>query len=319
MSGRSGPPEPPPFPQNGIFTLGTGSHIYLELDAARNVGARSLVRAVAGLREPQTTLAGVNLVAGFRPELWRRVVPAGVPRGTTGFNRPLRGIDRFVMPATQHDLVLWLSGVALDVVFDEARAAIRTLRGIATVADETVGWPYRHDRDLTGFVDGTENPTLFEATSVGLVPAGRPGAGGSVLLLQKWHHLAEAWEGLPDSAQEQVMGRTKAESVELDPKPRGSHAERTDQDVFGQIFRRNVAYGSVTDHGTLFVGFCASQRPLAEMLRSMAGLRDGTRDALTLYTRPLSGAYYFVPSLEALRRFDAPPHAGNAAAPTAEA
>jgi putative iron-dependent peroxidase len=81
---------------------------------------------------------------------------------------------------------------------------------------------------------------------------------------------------------------------------------RTDQDEFGNVFRRNVAYGAVSDHGTLFVGFCASQRPLRRMLESMAGARDGIRDALTNYTRPLTGAYYFVPSAEAVQRF-APP------------
>jgi putative iron-dependent peroxidase len=76
----------------------------------------------------------------------------------------------------------------------------------------------------------------------------------------------------------------------------------TDQDEFGKIFRRNMPYGTVTDHGTMFVGFCSDRAPLATMLESMAGLRTGTRDALTRFTRPLTGAYYFIPSLPALVR-----------------
>jgi putative iron-dependent peroxidase len=80
----------------------------------------------------------------------------------------------------------------------------------------------------------------------------------------------------------------------------------TDQDSFGKIFRRNTPYGTVTDHGTMFVGFSAAQRPLATMLESMAGLTSGVRDALTLYTTPLTGAYYFVPSTDALRRLAGP-------------
>jgi porphyrinogen peroxidase len=213
------------------------------------------------------------------------------------------------MPATQHDAVLWLSGSAYDVVFESARAAIQLLAGLGTVAQETSSWPYMHDRDLTGFIDGSENPTLLEAPDLVVVPEGSPGAGGTVLLLQKWVHDVAAWEGLPIAEQERVIGRTKADSVELEDKPSTSHVARTDQERFGHIFRRNMPYGTVTDHGTMFVGFAAERAPLQTMLESMAGLVSGERDALTLYTRPLTGAYYFVPSAEALLRVSGPPGA----------
>jgi putative iron-dependent peroxidase len=99
-----------------------------------------------------------------------------------------------------------------------------------------------------------------------------------------------------------VIGRTKLDSVELDDRPEDSHVASTDQETFGKIFRRNMPYGTVTDHGTMFVGFSATQRPLAAMLERMAGLAGEPRDALTRYTRPLTGAYYFVPSTESMRR-----------------
>ncbi len=247
-------------------------------------------------------MGGVNLVAGFRPELWRAAASDDAPSAFEGFNEDLLGIDGFVMPATQHDAVLWLSGSAYDVVFDVARAAIAELRGLASVGEETSSWPYRHDLDLTGFIDGTENPTLIEAPEFVLIPGGAPGAGGTILLLQKWVHDASAWESPPVSKQQRVIGRTKPDSVELEDKPPDSHVSSTDQDRFGKIFRRNTPYGTVTEHGTMFVGFCSEQRPLATMLESMAGLAGGARDALTLYTRPLTGAYYFIPSTDALRR-----------------
>ena len=285
-------------PQSGIFALGTASHAYLELDAT----AEGLVPAVASLREPRTTMGGVNLVVGFRPELWRASAPEDAPTELHGFEQAVEGVEEFVMPATQHDAVLWISGSAYDVVFDVARMAIASLRGVAAVAGETSTWPYRHDLDLTGFIDGTENPTLFEAPEVVLVPDGQPGAGGTVLLLQKWAHDATEWETLPPERQEAVIGRRKSDSVELEDKPPDSHVASTDQDRFGKIFRRNMPYGTVTDHGTMFVGFCAEQRPLAAMLESMAGLTSGTRDALTFFTRPLTGAYYFCPSIDALSR-----------------
>ncbi len=289
-------------PQSGIFALGTASHAYLELDARQPGDTRELVSAVASLREPRTTMGGVNLVAGFRPELWREVVPDDAPSMVEGFNRDLVGADGYTMPATQHDAVLWLSGSAYDVIFDTAREALAALAAVASLAEETSSWPYRHDRDLTGFIDGSENPNLIDAAELATIPEGRPGAGGSILLLQKWSHDATAWEALPVAQQEQVIGRTKDDSVELDDKPSDSHVARTDQDQFGKIFRRNTPYGTVADHGTMFVGFSADQRPLATMLESMAGLADGVRDALTRYTRPLTGAYYFVPSTQSLRR-----------------
>jgi putative iron-dependent peroxidase len=288
------------MPQSGIFALGTASHAYLEFDVLPGRNGRDLVVALASLREPRMTVGGVNLVAGFRPELWRATVPADAPGGIHGFNEDLAGVDGFTMPATQHDAVLWLAGSSYDVIFDVAHAAIADLNGLVAVAQETSSWPYRHDRDLTGFIDGSENPSLIEAPDVTLIAEGNPGAGGTILLLQKWAHDTAAWESLPVATQENVMGRKKLDSVELENKPHDSHVASTDQDQFGKIFRRNMPFGTVTHHGTMFVGLSAEQQRLSRMLESMAGLVTGQRDALTRYTKPLTGAYYFVPSTEAI-------------------
>jgi porphyrinogen peroxidase len=289
-------------PQGGIFALGTASHAYLEFDAVPGRAA-DLVSAIAALREPRTTMGGVNLVVGFRPSLWAEVVPGDAQAGVSDFERDLVGPDGFVMPATQHDAVLWLSGSAYDVIFEVSRKAIAELSDLASVVEETSSWPYMHDRDLTGFIDGTENPTLIDAPEFALVPEDEPGGAGTILLLQKWEHDARMWESLPAAEQEAVIGRLKPDSTEIEDKPDNSHVASTDQDRFGKIFRRNMPYGTVTDHGTMFVGFSADQKRLSDMLESMAGLGDGPRDALTRYTRPLTGSYYFVPSADSLRRF----------------
>ncbi len=289
-------------PQAGIFALGTASHTYLEFDVLSQRYGEKLVAAICSLREPRTTIGGVNLVVGFRPELWQKVAPDHVPAGLQGFNTEIVGKDGFVMPATQHDAVLWLSGSAYDVLFDAAHGAIAAMKDLASVAEETSSWAYRHDRDLTGFIDGSENPSLSDAPDVALIPDGNAGEGGAILLLQKWKHDTAAWESLSVDQQERVMRRRKLDSVELDDEPSESHVARTDQDEYGKIFRRNMPYGTVTDHGTMFVGFSADQRRLSIMLESMAGLRTGVRDALTRYTRPITGAYYFVPSTESLRQ-----------------
>jgi porphyrinogen peroxidase len=290
-------------PQSGIFALGTNSHAYIEFDLRTDGEGRTLAIALANLREPRTTMGGVNLVSGLRPELWRALMPEDLPSDVAGFNQDLIGADGYLMPATQHDAVLWLSGSAYDVVFDTARAAIASLAAIASVGEETSSWPYRQDRDLTGFVDGTENPSLLEAPELAVIPPDSPGAGGSVLLLQKWVHDAVAWEALPVTCQENIMGRTKPDSIELEDRPTDSHVARTDQERFGKIFRRNMPYGTVTDHGTVFVGFSTEQGRLSAMLNSMAGIPDGVRDALTRYTRPITGAFYFVPSTQSIRAF----------------
>ena len=170
--------------------------------------------------------------------------PDHAPAGVHGFNTGLVGPDGFGMPATQHDAVLWLSGSAYDVLFDVAHGAIAAVKKLASVAEETSSWAYRHDRDLTGFIDGSENPSLIDASDAALIPEGQPGEGGSVLLLQKWKHDTTAWESLPIDQQERIMGRRKLDSVELDEKPSDSHVASTDQDQFGKIFRRNMPYGT---------------------------------------------------------------------------
>jgi putative iron-dependent peroxidase len=290
------------LPQTGIFALGNLAHTYLEFELRHSAVAAALVTAVADLAEPRTTMGGVNLVSGFRPELWSAVAPDQSPRDLHGFVEPVLGIEGFTMPATQRDLVLWIAGGSYDVVFDAAIGMIAKLSELAVLVEDIVSWSYHRDLDLTGFIDGTENATLLVAPQQVLVPQGSPGAGGSVLLLQKWVHDAAAWSELSQEEQERVIGRTKADSVELPDRPEGSHVTRTDQDEFGHIFRRNTPYGWVAEHGTVFVGFSAEQAPLATMLDSMAG-RYGVRDELTRYATPLTGAYYFVPSADDILAF----------------
>ncbi len=296
--------------QSGIFALGTGSHAYLEFDLMPDFEPLEMVRAIASIREPSITTGGVNMVVGFRPELWAKLAPDQIPLHVEGFNRPVQGAEGFSMPATQHDLWLWVAGHAYERVFDAAREAILALATSAVLFDETHGWTYKDDRDLTGFIDGTENPSLALAPEVALVPDGSPGAAGSVVLIQKWIHDATAWEALPVGDQEKVIGRTKDDSSELSEEVRGphSHVSRNvivEDGAEQHIFRRNTPFGTPKVHGTMFVGFSADQHRLVRMLNRMAGVEDGIRDALTYYTSPVTGAYYFIPSVQALRSFAA--------------
>jgi len=118
-----------------------------------------LVSTLANLREPRTTIGGVNLVVGVRPELWRDELGMPAPQQIRGFDAPLVGSDGFAMPATQHDALLWLAGSSYDVVFDEARGAIAALAGVESVAGEVMRWRYRHHCDPGSYTTLTHPST----------------------------------------------------------------------------------------------------------------------------------------------------------------
>jgi putative iron-dependent peroxidase len=127
-------------PQAGIFALGTSSHAYLEFDILDAKKRKQFASTISAIREPRTTTGGVNFVIGFRPELWRDIVPDDAPPGIEGFNNEIRGTEGFVMPSTQHDALVWLSGSAYDVIFDMARSVIHDLAGQGSLEEETSRW-----------------------------------------------------------------------------------------------------------------------------------------------------------------------------------
>jgi putative iron-dependent peroxidase len=190
------------------------------------------------------------------------------------------------------------------VVFDAARAVGAALDRTARLATEQPGFVYRESQDLTGFEDGTENPPLDEAPEVALVPDGEPGAGGSIAIVQKWVHDLGSFHDLDVHEQEKVFGRTKPDSEELDPLPPRAHVNRVQIEEDGEeleIFRRSTPFGTLTEHGLMFVGFSAEQSRFRKMLERILGVADGVADRLTDFSTPVGGAFYFVPALEAMR------------------
>jgi putative iron-dependent peroxidase len=290
------------LPQFGIFAQGTHAHHFLEFDLRPGIGAAEAVEAFRGLRTPDVSAGGINLVLAFGADLWRAVAPAAAPGDLAPFAPVGRG-DR-AAPATQHDAWLWISGAEPDVTWQSARAAAQAVAAAARVAAEQPAFTYRGGRDITGFVDGTANPQVRRAADVALVPPGRPGEGGSHVLAMRWVHDLAAFDELPVGAQEQVIGRTKADSVELADKPPTAHIARVETSVDGrelEIFRRSVPYGTSQEHGLYFVAFSAERSRYDRMLARMFGTAgDGLHDRLTDFSRPVSGAYYFAPALNVL-------------------
>ena len=299
------------LPQFGIFAQGTDAHHFLEFDLRPGITPTDAVASFRRLRAPEVSAGGVNIVAGFGAAAWREVAASAAPVSLADFPG-LDGIDGLRAPATPHDAWLWISGSAPDNVWDHARAVARAVDDVAELATEQVGFAYRDGRDITGFVDGTANPPVRLAPDVALVPEGMPGAGGSHVIVMRWVHDLDAFNRLSEREQEDVFGRTKRDSVELSAteKPPTAHIARVEVTVDGdelEIFRRSVPYGTVEEHGLYFVAFSADPSRFDVMLSRMFGLAgDGVRDRLLDFSRPVSGAYYFAPSLNMLNELAGP-------------
>jgi porphyrinogen peroxidase len=296
-------------PQNGIFAQGTHAHYFLELDLREGVSPDQALPSFRRLRAPDVSAGGVNFVMAFGADFWRVIAPDQAPADLTRFTE-IRGRNGKHAPASQHDAWIWINGSTPDVTFDHARAAWLAVRDVATLGAEQPCFVYRDSRDMTGFIDGTGNPEPLDAPNVALIPPGHPGEGGSHVLAMRWVHDLESFQSQSVADQEQVIGRTRADSIELaaDQKPANAHIERVqvkDGDYELEIYRRSVPYGTVAEHGLYFVAFSADRTRFDRMLARVFGTTgDGLVDHLTDFSRPVSGAFYFAPSLTTLRELE---------------
>ena len=290
-------------PQPGIFAQGTRSHYHLEFDVRPDATDDAIAAVLDALREPAVTAGGSNIVVGFGPDLWRRLRPADVPAALGPFTEIVGDGKR--APATQHDLWVWTHGTGEDVELDVARAITFALAPVAELAAEQPCFVYKDSRDLTGFVDGTENPPVEEALDVALVPDGEVGEGGSFVITQRWVHDLGVFHSWSHDTQEAAIGRTKLDSVEMDDdtKPANAHIARVEIEIDGEeaeIYRRSTPYGTLGEHGLYFLAFSAELRRYEIMLGNMFGLGDGPRDRLTDFSTPVTGSFFFAPSMAAL-------------------
>jgi porphyrinogen peroxidase len=299
------PPASFVLPQFGIFAQGTHAHRFLEFDLKPGVTAEQAVGAFQELRTPDVSAGGVNLVLAFGTDLWRAIAPETIPIGLAPF-QAVAGRDGHGAPATPHDAWLWISGAEPDVTWQSARFAALAVEAAARLAYEHEGFTYHGGRDITGFIDGTANRQVRRAAEVAIIPPGQLGEGGSHVLTMRWVHDLAAFERLSIAEQERVIGRTKADSVELSAadKPANAHIARVETSVEGaevEIFRRSVPYGTASEHGLYFLAFSAERSRYDLLLARMFGTApDGVRDRLTEFSRPVSGSCYFAPSLNAL-------------------
>lgn len=272
-------------------------------------GAQFGIFLTLTLEDGPTAAAVVRRAAAALPGLTAAALPgraAGGPLSAIGFGATawprLFGGGR--APA---DLFVHIHSPYHDANFAVARALMSRLEDGARLVEEIHGFRTQGGRDLTGFVDGTENPQDEDRARVALVGAADPAfAGGSYAHIQRYIHDLRRWESLDVAAQEAAVGRTKADDIELDDevKPPTAHIARVVIEQDGaelEILRHSLPYGTTTEHGLYFLAYGGSPAPFRRMLDRMVR-RDGEghADRLLDFTRPVTGAAFFMPSLDFL-------------------
>jgi putative iron-dependent peroxidase len=280
-----------------------------------------LTRSV-GFRIPEGEL---SCVVGIGSALWDRMFGAPRPAGLHPFAEIVG--SPHIAVSTPGDLLFHIRAHRMDLCFELAGQLMNRLAGAGEVVDEVHGFKYFDERDLMGFVDGTENPAGAAAIAAATVGEEDPDfAGGSYVVVQKYVHDLTAWNALPVEAQELVIGRTKLADIELpdDVKPSNSHvALNTITDENGeerQIVRDNMPFGriGVGEFGTYFIGYAASPDVTEQMLSNMfIGNPPGNYDRILDFSTAVTGSLFFVPSADFLDDPPGPPGSSSEAPPAA--
>jgi porphyrinogen peroxidase len=311
--GRLGEPQPvlgPPS-EAAIFLVVT-------VDPGAEPVARDLLADLAGLRRAvgfRVPEGGLSCVTGVGSAAWDRLFSGPRPAELHPFRELTGGRHRAV--STPGDLLFHVRARQTDLCFELAAQIMGRLAGSVTVTDEVYGFRYFDERDLLGFVDGTENPAGQAARAAAFTGAGDPDfAGGSYVIVQKYVHDMRAWNALPTEEQERVIGRTKLSDIELPDavKPANSHvALNTITGPDGaerQIVRENMAFGTAGrgEFGTYFIGYSATPAVTEQMLQNMfIGDPPGNTDRILEFSTAATGTLFFVPTADFLDDLPDPP------------
>jgi porphyrinogen peroxidase len=300
--------------------------LVLTVDPGAEDTVRDLLADVSGLKRSvgfRIPEGELSCVVGLGSELWDRLYGPPRPAGLHPF--PGFAGEPHTAVATDGDLLFHLRARRLDLCFELAQRLMERLAGYAKVVDEVHGFRSFDDRDLLGFVDGTENPEGAAALAAVTVGDEDPRfAGGSYVVVQKYLHDLAAWDALPTEEQERAIGRTKLSDLELpdEVKPANSHVTlNTIVEEDGeerQIMRFNMPFGSVGagEFGTYFIGYASSPDVIEQMLTNMfIGKPPGTYDRILDFSTAVTGNLFFVPTIDVL---EDPPPAEAAQAPAVE-
>ena len=258
-----------------------------------------LVRAV----EFRDIEAGLTCVTGIGSDAWDKLFGSPRPAELHSF-REIRSGDRHAV-STPGDILFHIRAKRIDLCFELAAQIMEKIGDTVSVADEVHGFRYFEDRDVIGFVDGTENPRGDAAREAAIVGDEDPTfAGGSYVIVQKYLHDMKGWNALPVETQERIIGRRKLSDIELDDaeKPASAHNALTVIEENGRelkILRDNMPFGRPGhgEFGTYFIGYSRTPRITETMLQNMfVGRPPGNYDRLLDFSRAVTGSLFFVPS-----------------------
>ncbi|MBL8540255.1 MAG: Dyp-type peroxidase [Betaproteobacteria bacterium] len=259
----------------------------------------ALIRAV-DFRDVE---AGLSCIMGIGSDAWDQLFGAPRPAELHPF-REIRSDGRHAV-STPGDLLFHIRAKRMDLCFEMATQIMARLGQAVAAVDEVHGFRYFDDRDLLGFVDGTENPRGDEAAEAVLIgDEDAAFAGGSYVIVQKYLHDLAGWNALSTETQERIVGRTKLSDIELDDavKPSSAHNALTTIVENGeerQILRDNMPFGHAgsNEFGTYFIGYSRSPRTIEQMLENMfIGRPPGNYDRLLDFSRAVTGNLFFVPT-----------------------
>ncbi len=298
-----------PIPQPVLAPL-TSSAIFLvaciKPDPASYSTVRSLVADLPGIFRAvdfRRIEGGLSCVAAFGPDAWDKLFGAPRPAELHPFAE-IRAGERHAV-STPADLLFHLRAKRMDLCFELVSQIMQRIGTAVSTVDETHGFRYFDDRDLLGFVDGTENPRGGVALNAALVADEDPQfAGGSYVIIQKYMHDVNRWNALPVEQQERIVGRKKLSDIELsdEVKPTSAHSALTTIVEDGKevkILRDNMPFGSPGrgEFGTYFIGYSRTPRTTEQMLRNMfIGRPPGNYDRLLDFSRAVTGSLLFAPS-----------------------
>ena len=257
-----------------------------------------LLRAV-GFRDLEGQL---SCVMGFGSDAWDRCFGQPRPKDLHPF-REIQGTHHAV--STPGDILFHLCAARMDLCFEVAAQIMSRLGDAVATTDEVHGFGYFDNRDLIGFVDGTENPVDQAAVDAAIIgDEDSAFAGGSYVIVQKYLHDLRSWNAVPVEQQEKIVGRTKLDDIELDDaaKPAYAHNALTTIVENGEqleIVRHNMPFGDAGkgEFGTYFIGYARSPQRIEQMLQNMfVGRPPGNYDRLLDHSKAVTGTLFFVPS-----------------------
>ena len=304
-----------PREQLGICAEGNLHSVYLMFNA--NDGVEDQLRpSIANVAQyiyeltDQYADSAFNGFVGIGANFWDTFYPDSRPALLKPFPAMNEGIRD--APAMEYDLFIHIRCDRYDILHLVANEINQMFEDLVELVDEERGFRFMDSRDLTGFVDGTENPKGRHRQEVALVGnEDKAFASGSYVHVQKYMHNLSKWHRLPLKKQEDIFGRTKVDDIEYESedKPLTSHTKRVNlKDAQGnplEILRQSMPYGSIREQGLIFISVCRTPEHFEQMLRSMVhGDGHGNHDHLMLFTKALTGSSFFVPSLDFLTQFD---------------